>query len=426
MLLSRVRAAGGGLQIELIVLAMLFAITAWSAARMQHVTVTRYWDGDEYYVMTEQIAAFQWPHSAAPFVYRIATPWLVARIWPGNIVTGFRTVNLAAAAAAAVLLLVWLRRFVVERWARLVAVSLFILEWHGPTRFVAYYPVYVDPLVFPFLIGGLILIDEIQARKGVDDAGLLWALTAVTLFGTLCREVMVVIPLALLCARGPRRFAPLRWMPLSATALVVVVTRLLLHPRLQFSWVETAFFHIRHKPAYTWILAWFVTFGPVLLVVFYDWRRAGRTLAERPYQAVYLLLFGVLAYIGGHDTERYLFWSMPVVYLLIAQALVTHRKALDSTYLVSALAIAQIVSARLLWSIPSPSLAVASMSEMPTLGAKIYSTLDRLFVIDDFHWNLWSNFGSRPFHALLLALYLGFSAAMIGWIHFRATRTHAF
>jgi hypothetical protein len=93
---------------------------------------------------------------------------------------------------------------------------------------------------------------------------------------------------------------------------------------------------------------------------------------------------------------------------------------------VSALVIAQIVSARLLWSIPSPSLAVASMSEMPTLGAKIYSTLDRLFVIDDFHWNLWSNFGSRPFHALLLALYLAFSAAMIGWIHLRTTRTHAF
>jgi hypothetical protein len=43
--------------------------------------------------------------------------------------------------------------------------------------------------------------------------------------------------------------------------------------------------------------------------------------------------------------------------------------------------------------------------------------------LDDVHWNLWSNFGSRPFHALLLALYLGFSVAMIGWIHFRATRT---
>ena len=423
MLLTRVRAVGG-LWLELIVIVALVAVTAWTAARMQQVTVTRYWDGDEYYVLTEQLAAFERPHAAAPFVYRLATPWLVARLFPHDIVGGFTAINLGAAAATAILLLVWLRRFVAERWARLLTVSLFVLEWHGPTRFVSYYPVYVDPLVFPCLVGGLILIDEIEARRGVADAHLLWALTALCLAGALCREVMLVIPVALLFTA--RRFDPRRLLPLASVAAVIVATRLWAQPRIPFSWVETAFFHISHKPAYTWVLAWFITFGPLLALVFYDWRRAWRTLGGRPYLAAYVLAFGTLAYIGGHDTERYLFWSMPVVYLLIAQALVAHRRALDNTYLVTVLVLAQVVSARMLWSIPSPSLAVASLSEMPTPAAKIYSVLNRLFIIDDFHWNLWSNFGSRPFHALLLAIYLAFSAAMIGWIHLRATRTHAF
>ena len=324
------------------------------------------------------------------------------------------------------LLLVWLRRFVAQRWARLLAVALFIVEWHGPARFVAYYPVYVDPLVFPCLVGGLILIDTIEKSPVEGHAPLLWALTGLCLLGTLCREVMVVIPLALLCAPGRHRFDPLRLMPLAASAVVIVATRLLLHPRIPFSFVETAWFHIRHKPVYTWMLSWFITFGPVLALTFYDWRRARRTLVEQPHLAFYLVAFGVLAYIGGHDTERYLFWAMPVVYLLLAQAMVAQRQALGSTYLVAALVVAQAVSARVLWSIPSPSLAVASLSEMPTPSAKLYSILNRLFVIDDFHWNLWSNFGSRPFHALLLAIYLLFSAATIGWIHIRATRTHAF
>jgi hypothetical protein len=423
VLLTKGGAAAGQPWLEAFVVVILFAVTAWTAARMQHVTVTRYWDGDEYYVMTEQIAAFQAPRSAAPFVYRLATPWIVGRLWPNQIVTGFRIVNLTAALATALLLLVWLRRFIAERWARLVIVALFILEWHGPTRFVSYYPVYVDPLVFPCLIGGLILIDEIQAMKGEDDAPLLWALTLLCGFGTLCREVMVVVPLALLFIRP---FDVRRLMPLAASAAVIAATRLWLQPRIPFSFFETAIFHIRHKPLYTWVLAWFITFGPVLLLPFYDWRRVVQTLTIRRDLLAYVVLFGGLAYIGGHDTERYLYWSMPVVYLLIAQALVAHRRALANTYLVAALVVAQAVSARILWSIPSPGLAVASLSEMPTRAAKTYSILDRLFVIDDFHWNLWSNFGSRPFHAALLALYLAFSAAMIGWIHLRARRTHAF
>ena len=370
------------------------------------------------------------PHAAAPYVYRLATPWLVGRFWPANIVTGFRTINLAAAAATTLLLLVWLRRFVAERWARLVVVALFIVEWHGPARFISYYPVYVDPLIYPFLIGGLILIETIRTSDGAVRRRRLWALTVLCVLGTLCREVMAVIPIALLFAiypigrsapqrAGPRRFDSRLLMPLIATVATLVATRLLTQPRLLPPMIGTVVFFLRHKPVYTWVLAWFITFGPVLMLPLYDWRRTCRALAGQQHLAAYLVSFAILAYIGGHDTERYLFWTMPVVYLLIAQALVAHGRALGNTYLAAVLVVAQAVSARVFWSIPSPSLAVATLSDMPTLGAKTYAILNRLVVIDDFHWNLWSYFGSRPFHALLLAIYLVFSAAMLYWMHLR-------
>lgn len=435
MFLTPVRAARGGLLVEVILLAVVFAVTTWSASLMQHVTVTRYWDGDEYYFMTEQIAAGQVPHVGAPYVYRLATPWLVARVWPPDrIVTGFRTINIAAAAATTLLLLVWLRRFVAQRWARLIVVALFIIEWHGPVRFVFYYPVYVDPLAFPCLIGGLILIDELRAKDREARGVLVWSLTALCVVGVLVREVMVVIPLALLCVDNPvgaragwiawaRRFDPRLLIPAVVSGGVIELTHLVTQPRVAFSFLGTAALRLRTKPAFTWVLAWFITFGPILLLTFYDWRRVWRTLADRQDLAAYLVLFAVLAYIGGSDTERFVFWAMPVVYLLIAQALVAHRRALDSTYLAAVLVVAQLVSARVLWSIPSPGLDVSSLAEMPTLAAKTWAILNRLVVIDDYHWNLWSNFGSRPFHALLLAIYLVFCAAMIGWIHRRTMRT---
>jgi hypothetical protein len=421
VLLSRSHATAiEGLLAEVLALAALFVVIVWTAARLQDVTIIRLWDSEEYSDMTEQMAAGQVPHAAAPYVYRLATPWLVARLWPAQIVTGFRVVNLSAAAATTLLLLVWLRRFVAMRWARLVAVTLFLTEWHGPARFISYYPVYVDPLVFPFLIAGLILVDSIRLRAEGDDGALLAVLTAVCVLGVLCREVMIVIPISLLCVRRQTRLC----IPLVATVAVIAATRLVTQPRLAFSFIGASLFQLNNKPVYTWVLAWFITFGPVLTLVFYDWRNVWRTLGERRYLASYLALFAVLAYVGGSDTERLLFWSMPVMYLLIAQAFVNHRHALANTYLAAALVVAQAVSARIFWSIPSPSLAVAAWSDMPAGAARLYAVLNRLVVIDDFHWNLWSNFGSRPFHALLLAIYLAFAAALIAAIHLRTIRLH--
>lgn len=215
-------------------LLLVFGLTVFAASRMQIATVTNWWDADEYFRMAEQFAAGQAPTRAAPYVYRLATPWLVATFWPEELVAGYLAVNLAATAATIVLMAVWLRRFVATRWARLIPITLFVIEWHGPARFVFYYPVYVDPLVYPFLVGGLILADMLH----VD-----WTPRVVTWLAVLClvgafaREVVLVIPLALLVGRlWPHTLmrVPLRWLALPFAGAIVglTLTRLLTVPRV--------------------------------------------------------------------------------------------------------------------------------------------------------------------------------------------------
>ena len=58
------------------------------------------------------------PTRAAPYVYRLAAPWIVAMASPANIAGGFLVLNLLATAASTLLLLAWLRRFVAASWIR--------------------------------------------------------------------------------------------------------------------------------------------------------------------------------------------------------------------------------------------------------------------------------------------------------------------
>jgi hypothetical protein len=178
--------------------------------------------------------------------------------------------------------------------------------------------------------------------------------------------------------------------------------------------------HLANKPIESLLLVWFIAFGPLIAVVAYDWRATVAFLKQRIDLAALPVLCVVLSYIGGHDTERYLFWSMPVIYLLIARSLERHRALLLAPAIIVVLLVAQVLSQRVLWAVPDPGLAVMPLSEVAGLGARLYAVANRVFVIDDFHWNLWSNFGSRPFHLAQLAFYLAVSAAIIAMMHWRA------
>jgi hypothetical protein len=244
---------------------------------------------------------------------------------------------------------------------------------------------------------------------------------------------MLLAPLAFLFAnvgRGARKDGDGRipvlalLMPLAFTVAALFLCRQIhIVPRRTLSATENAVNLFWNKPLFTLPLAMFMTFGPVLAVVLYDWRAARDVIARHFYLAVFFAGCFAAGYVGGHDTERYLIWAAPVMYLLIAGALQRHADALlRSAWVFVALVGAQALAEHVFFGIPDYSLAVGDWKCLTTFGEKAWGVLNRLVIIDDFSWNIWSYFGSRPFHALLLGIYLAFSAFLIAYLRWAERR----
>jgi hypothetical protein len=414
---------GGAAEIATVLLTV--AVAALWSAHVQHYQVFRLWDSDEYYALAEQLASGAPVTASAPYVYRVLTPWIVAHCCPDHIQRGFLMVNSVAGALGAVVLAIWLRRFVTDWRVRVLVTAAFVFEWHAPVRYVYYNPVYADALLLLFLPLGLIFVERCAERPSMANAT---TLVAITGMGVLAREMMLLVPFAALLhpglwrrPRGAVRIIALAG-PVAAASAATFVAHRGTHPRVAYSFVEAVTYHLQHKPLFSLVLPWFITFGPVIAIVLYDWRETMRFLRREQYLGAFLVACAVLAYIGGHDTERYLIWSAPVVYVLLGRSIVRHRTALASIGLMTVLVCAQLVSERVFWGIPDPTIEPTSLLGVPTLSGKVASALNRLFVINDFYWNLWSNFGSRTFHIVLLVMYALCSALIIAWMRSRSLK----
>lgn len=389
----------------------LSAVWAWQTQVFQ---VFRYWDADHYFLMTQQLAAGDTVTAAAPYAYRMLAPWIVAQCCAGDIQRGFLFLNLAAGASLAVLLAWWLRGFVQSAGIRLLIVAAFALQWHAPLRFAFYYPVYIDPLFQVFLLAALIVGERLMTRS-TATAGAAYAVLVAA--GTYAREVMLVVPVCALAgavvARRPSRSYAWPVLALAAGIAAYMAARVNTDPVGGYRFLDAIALHLANKPIESLALVWFIAFGPLLAVVLFDWRATLAFLSRRLDLALMPLAFVVLSYIGGHDTERYLFWAMPVVYLLIAQSLERHRALVSAPLLAGLLIASQALSQRVFWPVPDPGTAVAPLAEAVSLPAQLYAIANRVFVIDDFHWNLWSNFGSRPFHLVQLGFYVAVSGAIV-------------
>lgn len=408
------RAPGLLRRAELPLVLGLVVLAAMWARQIQVFQVFRYWDADHYFLMTQQLAAGETVTAAAPYAYRQLAPWIVAQCCDGDIQRGFLLLNLAAGASLSVLLALWLRGFVRSAGIRLLIVAAFALQWHAPLRFAFYYPVYIDPLFQVFLLAALIVGERLTAQSPAIAGAAYVVLVAA---GTYAREVMLVVPMcALAGAMVSRRGLPSLTWPAAALAAgmaAFLAAHLNTDPAGGYRFLDAVALHLTNKPVESLALVWFIAFGPLLAVVLFDWRATLAFLSRRLDLALMPLAFVVLSYIGGHDTERYLFWAMPVVYLLIAQSLERHRALVSAPLIAGLLIVSQTLSQRVFWPVPDPGTAVAPLADAVSFPAQLYAIANRVFVIDDFHWNLWSNFGSRPFHLVQLAFYVAVSAALI-------------
>ena len=71
-------------------------------------------------------------------------------------------------------------------------------QWDAPTRWLWFYPAHVDPWLWVFLLGGLLAAED---YRRAPTPGRLAVLTVLGVVGVLFREVVAVVPLAVLVQR---------------------------------------------------------------------------------------------------------------------------------------------------------------------------------------------------------------------------------
>lgn len=362
-------------------------------ASFQPVTVAHgglAYDGQHYYAMAQQTPRQLPPKADAPFVYRIGTPLLsaaVAKSLDWVIAAGFDRVNLAANVLTVILLTIWLQRHVASAAARILVVVFFMVEPHSPMRFAYYYPVFVDPAAQMFLVAGLVALDWFRERAGVARA---LGLTALVAAGVVFREVVLVIAVAALFTPRGRWSERLRagaWLPLLGGGLALAAIHswvIASNPPAAYSATGEVLRWLREKTPWQYAIAWFLVFGPLLVLPLVSAGTCLRRLRERPDWLVYVLAVAVLAWIGGSDTERILVFASPIVYLLMAKGVMDAGLA-KSSPLLTACVMAQLISSRIFVPIGGPT-------APPIVGTTEWNRLAGSLTWISTYDSLWSQF----------------------------------
>ncbi len=369
-------------------------------------------DGVLYYRMAEELGHGETLQAPAPFVYRIGTPLMASLAFKDDLLLSFKVVNIAAGACATILLVLWLRLHLDSWEVRALLVLLFLTQWHAPVRHVYFYPALTDPWHYVAILAGLIAMEKVKVAPSAAAIG---AATVIALLGVINREVAIVVALALPFVHNPialhvrtslGRLHPSLFIPLVAGVLGIAVTHWTTVPTNDYSFTRTAVGWAHDKPLLAYVHAWLIAFGPVLVLPVYHWRASGAFLRNHQDQLVCLVALSVAGWIGGFNTERFLYWSMPIVYVLVGRALERHAGLLlSSPFLLAVLATGQAVSQRVFWTTPDYPTQYARWLPIltPPSSAAPYQDLAALG-------------GSRLVATISLAQYLLLGAVLLVWL----------
>jgi hypothetical protein len=411
--------------VEILIILMAFLLVNFLSIAFQK-TISfndgKGWDGRSYYKIAEEFSKGQLPEAPGPFVYRIGTPFLASLLSRDDLLFGFKIANLIANTCLMALFIIWLRLYITDWKIRVLLSMLFFTQWHGPIRFVYFYPAYTDPWAFVFLLAGLIGVHKARAKHRII---VICVLSLVTFVGVMIREIAILVSIALLFSMNPIRrdhdsvfsvrtvsriplmfFLPLLFGFLSIAGVHVIATQ-----TNDYSFIKAAIQCAYDKPLLTYVHAWFIAYGPVIIIVVYHWRQALAFLINHQFQLVYLIAVALLGWIGGVDTERFLYWSMPVIYIIIGKVLESNTSLLKSPFFVIVLGLSQCISQRLIWAIPDfPNTFSHSLPILTPIGSKIP------------YLDLWSYHGAFVVQFISLSQYLLLGLALLVWLNHRAKR----
>jgi hypothetical protein len=317
------------------------------------------WDGQWYYLTAQQIAQGQKIVGPAPFNLRLGTPLLASVFFRENLINGFQLVNLAANALFVLLFIWWLKLFILKGSVRLLLHSLLMLQWSNSIRFIFYSRTYIDPWGTTFILLGLIGL--YYANKQHNRMVVILCLSFITTLGLLFREIMVVIPVALLFATNPvyiqntgklalRKIPLTYFIPLSIAVIVTALIRLNVQQDNNYSFIRAIIDWLYEKAPLPYFHGWLIVFGPVLAFAIYDWRRGLNFLGSNQGFGVFFFGMAILGWLGGADHERFLCWLAPIIYVVIGHAI--ENSPPISRWLVGLIGIAQVISMRVFWITP--------------------------------------------------------------------------
>lgn len=313
------------------------------------------WDGVNYHQMAEQIAKGEQVSTKAPFVSRVGVPYLIAKIYPDNIKSGFLYLNWFFSILNSILLALLLARFINRKWVIYLLVFFYITQWHGYHRFGSFYPVQVDPLAISLILASLLVI----LKKGITFLDII-LLSVITLLGTFVREI-VIIPSLLIIAKGyfysksSKTFEVnifITNVPFIIFMGVYVYISLAVEPTNSHKFYNAAADMLYTKSLFRFFHSWIVAYGAILILPALFYKQTFEYLKEHRIMATYLAIIIVFSYIGGADTERIAYWGFPVVFILAAKVLDAIELTKANKNFLYALLLIQVVSQRLFSIIP--------------------------------------------------------------------------
>ena len=270
------------------------------------------------------------PSAPGPFVYRLGTPFLVARLFPSSLLHGFFVVNFAANIIFVVLLVAWLRLYLANWKVRVLLVLLYMASWHHPPRLTYFCAALTDNWGNVFTLTGLIAIEKMGSRASWSW---LMGISLLSFVGVLFRENVFLVPVAALFAGNPtawdpKAFVPIRlrcrpplrtFLPLTLTLIALVCVRSITIKTNHYSYLSEIINWILTKNPSAYIHDLFICYGVIPYLLLFFWRIVLASLAARQFQFVFLSGVALLAYIGGLDMVRFFGWAAPVVLLLVGR-----------------------------------------------------------------------------------------------------------
>ncbi len=407
---------------QCIVIAIVFILTNILSYLYQDntsFTSGKGFDMEYYYEVAEQISDGEMPISKAPFVYRLGTPFLAAIASSGNLTASFKYINFAANIIIIILLAVLFSLYISNWKLRALFVSLYIVSWHAQVRLFYFYPIHTDYWALVFIFSLLIFIYYI-GEKG--KASLILPMALVTFIGVFFREIVLVPAAALIFINNPFKFETkpkfrlesfsgpklTTAIPFVAGVIGLIIVHLIATPNNDYSAVYQIFKWGYRKAMFVYFLAWCIAYGPVLFLLIYNWKSALRYLTEKQYFLFYLVAFIFLSWVGGTDTLRFVYWAMPVVYILLALAIREKHSILSSYPLIALLIVTQAIAMRLFWILPDFMHEFPRQYPLLTIMSNNFRTLD-----------LWTFHGDKFVNAVACVEYIILGSIILLWMYRR-------